>query len=346
MPKWFSSLRPCFPPRASITCLVRLFLGCGVACLPSAEPALRCGLGGRAARGQGPALGRGLLVTRLLIALKPELRRGPFSAARPAGPALSPACRLPPGGAAWPPPPRPGCGCRRSRPSSACRGSTHRCSRPPRTRKASALRTSALTGQTLDCSFTTESVKNNWEERGRDPLQRQLISKGRGASPGEPAPTQAVQVGAPVHGRLPSHARCRLRSRVSDSRWLKRPRQVAVTPNDDRPSWVRRPASFDPDPDALSAHRSALATPPPPVLPRWQRPPVYVLPHSHQTTACGLGWQNTADPTSVTGLPPPAVPGGLGVLGPGVESPPAKALSREAGWRGSRGGHWAVRYSH
>lgn len=67
---------------------------------------------------------------------------------------------------------------------SARRGSTHRCSRPPRTRKASALRTSALTGQTLDCSFRTESVKNNWEERGRDPLQRQLISKGRGASPG------------------------------------------------------------------------------------------------------------------------------------------------------------------
>lgn len=108
VPKWFSSLRPCFPPRASITCLVRLFLGCGVACLPSAEPALRCGLGGRAARGQGPALGRGLLVTQLLIALKPELRRGPFSAARPAGPALSPACRLPPqrGSLSPPTPPR------------------------------------------------------------------------------------------------------------------------------------------------------------------------------------------------------------------------------------------------
>lgn len=67
---------------------------------------------------------------------------------------------------------------------SARRGSAHRCSRPPRTRKALALRTSALTGRTLDCSFRTESVKNNWEERVRDPLQRQLISKGRGAGPG------------------------------------------------------------------------------------------------------------------------------------------------------------------
>lgn len=178
------------------------------------------------------------------------------------------------------------------------------------------------------------------------PSKDSLFQREGGPARELPAPTQAVQVGAPVHGRLPSHARCRLQSRVSDSRWLKRPRQVAVIPNDDRPSWVRRPASFDPDPDALSAHRSALATPPPPVLPRWQRPPIYVLPHSHQTTACGLGWQNTADPTSVTGSPPPAVPGGLGVLGPGVESPPATALSREAGWQGSRGGHWAVRYSH
>lgn len=117
------------------------------------------------------------------------------------------------------------------------------------------------------------------------PSKDSLFQREGGPARELPAPTQAVQVGAPVHGRLPSHARCRLQSRVSDSRWLKRPRQVAVTPNDDRPSWVRRP-------------QASIRTPTlsPPIALRWP-------PRPHPSFRGGSGPPSTFFPIHIRPRP-------------------------------------------
>lgn len=173
--------------------------------LPSAEHALCCVTragkvwsrrAGHTGRGSCPRTGHP--VTRLLITLQPELRCSPFPAAHAAGPALRPACPLPPQRSTCPPPhPIPTLWLRLPPfPPRLCpHGERPKVQLVHKGRMASSLLTSALKGQILDCSFRTKSIKNNCQERVRDPFRIQLIPKGKGAGPGAAGRPCAVKVG-------------------------------------------------------------------------------------------------------------------------------------------------------